>query len=166
MLRTANYVISRPVDKTYCGAGGNTLNVSPHLVNVEVKIDGLGPFVFKDVIVSLSPKETNTMLLGSPDIVRMGLVLDYAHFKITFQKGRYKNATYDMTNFKGQKVAEIADFESASQNQAVNDLFDDWFTIFTVNEECPQSSKVKSSRSKSSCRSESSMFSILHPIKL
>ena len=168
MLRTAKYKISRPIDKIYCGAGGNTLNVSPHLVDVEVNIDGLGPFVFKDVIVSLSPKETDTMLLGSPDIVRMGIVLDYDQFKITLKKGKYKTAIFDMTNFKGQKVAEIADFESANQDQAVHDLFDDWFTIYALDADKndfkndfknKSSAKIRSSEVQQSSNSNSSKFS-------
>ena len=128
MLKNANYEKSQKCTHRYFGAGNKQIRTASHYINIRILIEGIGEAVFKNVIVSEEVKQSNVMLVGTPDIVRMGLNLDYKNQLITFQSGKLAGKTVKMKNFNRSK-----DVNNILVKQAVIDLFDDH--VLSVQEE-------------------------------
>ena len=120
MLKQANYELAETCKHKYFGAGNKQIKTANRYVNIRVLIDNVGEAVFKNVIVSQEPKKTNIMLVGTPDIVRMGLSLDYKDQIIRFQSGKLAGKSAKMKNYNKSK-----DINNILIKQAVIDLFDD-----------------------------------------
>ena len=127
-LKNANYEQARVCNHKYFGAGNKQIKTANRYINIRVHIDNVGEAVFKNVIVSQEPKESNVMLIGTPDIVRMGLNLDYKAQMIKFQSGKLAGKMVKMKNFNRSK-----DINNIIVKQQVIDLFDDH--VLTVTEQ-------------------------------
>ena len=78
MLEKAKFVVSPNNRKNgYVGAGSNKLILAPYLVCIKILIPNCGVFEFRDVLVNEGPIVNRTMLVGGPDMDRMGVILDY-----------------------------------------------------------------------------------------
>ena len=79
MLDACDYKISGPRNRNYFGAGGDELQLLPYVVNMKVRVDGLGIIQFEDVLVAEPNQPKNgTMLVGLLDMKRLGMTIDFA----------------------------------------------------------------------------------------
>ena len=142
MLKHTQYRIAGPIDKRYVSASGEPIRLYQKLIDICIPIPKVGPYWFRKVLVSLSRKQTTTFLIGTPDILRMGLILNYNDFTFSITKGIYKGQTFDMEIKKGQQIKNIAELDSDLKNQQVEDLFDSW--VLSVSETDTDSESVES----------------------
>ena len=142
MLKNAKYKIAGPIDKNYVSASGDTLRLYKSLIDICIPLPQTGPYWFRKVLVSLSRTPTNTFLIGTPDIIRMGLILNYNNFTFSINKGLYKGHHFRMETNNGSRVKNVAELDSELKNQQVEDLFDSW--IQSVSETETDLESVKS----------------------
>ena len=76
-LKNCKWSVAGKRTKEFCGAGGDALKIADYEVNMIVDTEGHGPMELKNVLVSLSPQASKTMLVGNSDINRLEMVLDY-----------------------------------------------------------------------------------------
>ena len=114
-------IVGRRIRKYY-GAGGSELPLGDHLVDVRVHVVGCGFMEVKNAIVCKGRKSTNTILLGTPDIRRLGLVLDYSKNKIIFNKSNLQGVEIRMPTIQALASANrIFEEMNLTRNQKVNE---------------------------------------------
>ena len=109
VLSKCDYKISGPRTRDYFGAGGDELQLLPYVVDMNVRVDGLGLVLFKDVLVAEPDQpKSGTMLVGLLDMKRLGMMIDFAsdtmHVKLEGQRGRVE---IPMLRFESNKQAMI-----------------------------------------------------------
>ena len=95
-LNSHNHQVVGKRTRNYCGAGGNTLQLSDDVVNVKLRIRDCGPIELHNVVVCEGGRNTNTVLIGGPDITRLGLLLDYNDGTILIKRGQLRNRKLKM----------------------------------------------------------------------
>ena len=119
-LKIAEYTIAGPVVKRYVTASGDQLKLGKSLVNVKIVLPNQKTYWIQQVLVCLSNKPSKTILIGSPDIIRLGLVLDYNSFSIKITKGALRNTSFKMSTVPNRSLSELADIsvlETGQQNR-------------------------------------------------
>ena len=108
MLEKAQFVVSPNNRRNgYVGAGSNKLILAPYLVCIRILIPNCGVFEFRDVLVNKGPVVNRTMLVGGPDMDRMGVILDYNSKTISFGKGTLKGKSLKMIQDHKNRVASM-----------------------------------------------------------
>ena len=90
------YKITGKRKQTYFGAGNEKLPLADSLVEVKINVAKCGWITLKDVVVCRGKKATNMILMGGPDIYRLGTILDYNTGLVKFNKGPQKNKILKM----------------------------------------------------------------------
>ena len=99
-LTKHNHVIVGKRTKTYSGAGGSPLPLDDNLVDIKIFIPNHGHMVIKNAIVCHGKKSTNSILMGVPDIKRMGMVLNFHTNSIQFHKTHLQGVSLKMPTIK------------------------------------------------------------------
>ena len=108
LLESTKYTISQNKRQNgYVGAGNNKLILAPYLVCIKIMIPNCGLFEFRDVLVNQGPIVNTTMLVGGPDMDRMGVILDYNSKTISFGKGTLKGKSLRMIQDHRNRVASM-----------------------------------------------------------
>ena len=108
LLKYANFVVSPQKRRNgYVGAGSNKLILAPYLVSIKILIPNCGIFEFRDVLVNEGPVVNKTMLVGGPDMDRMGVILDYNSQTISFGKGSLKGKSLKMIQDYKNRIASM-----------------------------------------------------------
>ena len=87
-LRHCDYSIAGPRPGNFYGAGGDVLELAPHLVNLRVSVPRLGILTFKNVLVSRSKKPSRTMLVGRSDLERLKIVVNFAEGTVVIGRNK------------------------------------------------------------------------------
>ena len=122
-LTSDNHVIVGKRTKIYNGAGGSPLPLSDDLVDVKLFIPKCGFMWIKNAIVCLGRKSTNSILMGVPDIKRMGMTLDFDKNEINFQKSHLKGIRLKMPTIKSlaSQYEIFTHIESERQQKVANE---------------------------------------------
>ena len=122
-LTPDNHVIVGKRTKVYNGAGGSPLPLSDDLVDVKVFIPKCGFLWIRKAIVCLGKKSTNSILMGVPDIKRMGMVLDFNNNEIIFNKSNLKDVRLRMPTIKSlaAQYEVFAKLENEKLNTVMNE---------------------------------------------
>ena len=116
-LTADNHVkVSRRL-RNYYGAGGSQLPLGDYLVDVKVWIEPHGELVIKNAIVCEGKKSVNTILLGTPDIRRLGLVLDYNQNKMLFTRTNLQGVQLRMPTLKSLSATNSV-FNNVESNRS------------------------------------------------
>ena len=108
LLEKANFVVSSQKRQNgYVGAGSNKLILASYLVNIKILIPNCGVFEFRNVLVNEGPIVNKTMLVGGPDMDRMGVILDYNSQTISFGKGELKGRSLKMKQDHKNRIASM-----------------------------------------------------------
>ena len=108
LLENANFVVSSQKRQNgYVGAGSNKLILASYLVNIKILIPNCGIFEFRNVLVNEGPVINKTMLVGGPDMDRMGVILDYNSQTISFGKGTLKGKSLKMIQDHKNRIASM-----------------------------------------------------------
>ena len=121
-LTADNHRIVGRRTRKYFGAGGSELPLGDYLVDVQVFVVDYGVLEVKNAIVCKGRKSTNTILLGTPDIRRLGLVLDYSQNKIIFNRSNLRGLELRMPTMQALASANrVFEEMNLKQCQKVND---------------------------------------------
>ena len=109
MLDMCEYRISGPRNRNYFGAGGDELQLLPYVVDMNVRVDGLGIVTFKDVLVAEpSQPKSGTMLVGLLDMKRLGMMIDFATDTMHINLGRRRGkVALPMLRYDSNKQAAV-----------------------------------------------------------
>ena len=76
-LTGQNHVKAGLRTKSYKGAGDETLPLGDYLVNLTVDIPNIGKISIQNAVVCKGRRANAKILMGTPDIQRLGLILNY-----------------------------------------------------------------------------------------
>lgn len=108
VLKYAKYEIAGPRTQIYTGAGGSDLPLGKDLINLVVNIRNKGMLVVKNVVVCNSKKQSNTMLLGGPQIMEFGMLINYKSGMMHFNYGLLAGKGVQMKKIeKGQIIGSM-----------------------------------------------------------
>ena len=99
-LTADNHVKSGVRTKSYRGAGNEVLPLGDHLVNIRVQIPNVGPIEIKNAVVCKGTRPNDKILMGTPDIQRLGLILNYQNNTIKITRGALKNKIIKMPTIR------------------------------------------------------------------
>ena len=135
-LTKHNHVVVGKRTKTYSGAGGSPLPLDDNLVDIKIFIPNHGHMVIKNAIVCHGKKSTNSILMGVPDIKRMGMVLNFHSNTIQFHKTHLQGVSLKMPTIKSlacqyEIFAEIEKERKENQSdESVLNMFESMINMF------------------------------------
>ena len=115
-LTKDNYRVVGRRTRPYYGAGGSVLPLADFLADVRLEVEGVGVVEIKRAIVCNGNRSNNVVLMGGPDIRRLGLILDYNEGKITFARGRYGGKSVKMPTIRSLANRDVSFAEVESRN--------------------------------------------------
>ena len=115
-LTKGNYRIVGRRTKPYYGAGGAVLPLADYIVDVKLEVENVGVIEIKQAIVCQGNRSNKVVLMGGPDIRRLGLILDYNEGKITFARGRHSGRSVRMPTIRSLANKDVAFTEVEMRN--------------------------------------------------
>ena len=99
-LTADNHKISGKRTKSYRGAGNETLPLGDDLVNIRVYIPNVGNIEILNAVVCKGQRSNSKILMGTPDIQRLGLILNYSNNTIRITRGPLRNKILKMPTIR------------------------------------------------------------------
>ena len=107
MLEYCDFEPTGTRQKEYLGAGGHTLDLLPHVVDVSVEVKNVGMVVFRKVLVlRRTSKVTRTLLVGRSDLDRLKVDINFATKKGSLGSGTQRR-TIPMREKKSSTVENV-----------------------------------------------------------
>ena len=97
-LTPDNHTVAGKRTKHYKGAGDEPLPLGDYLVNIKVDILNVGQLEIREAVVCKGKKANAKILMGTPDIRRLGLILNYSDNTIKITRGALKNNIFKNAN--------------------------------------------------------------------
>ena len=128
-LTAANHVKAGLRTRSYKGAGDETLPLGDYLVNVTVEIPNMGKICIKNAVVCKGRRANAKILMGTPDIQRLGLILNYQNNTIKITRGPLRNKMIKMPTIRSLLQEDNA-FEIVDNNRSYTKLSESIQSMF------------------------------------
>ena len=128
-LTPDNHTVAGKRTKRYKGAGDEPLPLGDYLVNVKVDILNVGQIEIKNAVVCKGKQSNAKILMGTPDIQRLGLILNYNTNTIQITRGTLKNKILRMPTIRSLMADDKA-FEIIEQNRTQSHFSESIQTMF------------------------------------
>ena len=148
-LTADNHIIVGRRTKIYKGAGNEILPLGDNLVDIKVKIPDVGFLTIKNAVVCKGQRHNSKILMGTPDIQRLGLILNYNNNTIQITKGSLKNKSFKMPTIrsllKEDRAFEIIDaYRSSNElSESIQSMFETLICTVSDDEPVIEKSAVK-----------------------
>ena len=113
-LDRLNFKITGKRTQKYFGAGNEQLPLGDSLVEVKINVAKCGWITLKDVVVCKGQRKVNMVLMGGPDIYRMGTILNYNLGQVEITKGDKAGTKLKMPTVRHLAAQDVAfaDFDN------------------------------------------------------
>ena len=120
MLEYCDYEPTGTRVKEYLGAGGHTLDLLPHVVDVSVHVRGIGMVVFRKVLVlSKNARVTRTLLVGRSDLRRLKVRMDFGSSEVWLGSGEQRRKL-EMQDKKTSSVKNVKKIKSRKKDKSTS----------------------------------------------
>ena len=133
MLEYCDFEPTGTRQKEYLGAGGHTLDLLPHVVDVSVEVKNVGMVVFRKVLVlRKTSRVTRTLLIGRSDLDRLKVDINFATKKVSLGSGTQRKAI-PMREKKSSKVENVKQSRIIAKMAKIERKMNRMFEGFDIN---------------------------------
>ena len=133
MLEYCDFEPTGTRQKEYLGAGGHTLDLLPHVVDVSIEIKKVGMVVFRKVLVlRKESRVTRTLLVGRSDLDRLKVDINFATKSVGFGSGKQRKVI-PMREKSGSSVKEVQQSRINTKMKKIERKMNRMFEEFDIN---------------------------------